>query len=98
MSSNIILGMSNWLLVAMFIFFVTPATIFKQYFLVLTFILFGIVFGFIEFLSNWAIGSTVSQSLWQLMEQDRYKAIIVLIGMLAGWLCLLVHLGIRFKK
>lgn len=90
--------MSNWLLVAMFIFFVTPAIIYKQYFLALTFIVFGLVFGFIEFLSNWATGNTVSQSLWLLMSEHKYKAIIVLTGMLVGWICLLIHLAIRFKK
>lgn len=98
MSSNVILGMSNWLLVFMFILFVTPAIIFKQYFLALTFIVFGLVFGFIEFLSNWAIGDTVSQSLWRLMETHKYQAIIVIGCMLAGWICLLIHLAIRFKK
>jgi hypothetical protein len=90
--------MSNILLVLMFLFFVVPAVIYKEFFLALTFVIFGLVFGFVEFLANYYTGKTVSQHLWALIVEHQYKGVIILVGMLLGWICLLLHLGMRFKK
>lgn len=90
--------MSNLLLVAMFLFFIVPSIIYKEYFLALAFVIFGLVFGFMEFLADYYTGKTVSQHLWVLMLDHKWKGYIILGGMLLGWICLLVHLGMRFKK
>ena len=90
--------MSTLLIVFMLIFFIVPSVIYHQYLLTLTFIVFGIVFGFIEFLADYYTGSTVSQHMWELMRTNNKEAYIVLGCMLLGWVCLLLHLGIRFKK
>jgi hypothetical protein len=90
--------MSNLLLIAMFLFFTVPAVIYKEYFLALAFVIFGLVFGFMEFLSHFYTGMTVSQQVWALIMDHKWKGYIVLGGMLVGWICLLLHLGLRFKK
>ncbi len=90
--------MSNLLLIFMFLCWIIPSVIYKQYFLTLAFIIFGLVFGFIEFLAKWAVGRTVSQQVWDLMVDHRWKGMIVVGFMLVGWLALLAHLSIRFKK
>jgi hypothetical protein len=89
--------MSNILLVLMFLLFVIPATIYKMYFLSLTFVVFGLVFGFIEFIAHFYTGHTVSQQLWDLIVEHQAKGVIILVAMLLGWVCLLLHLGMRFK-
>jgi len=89
--------MSNILLVLMFLFFTVPALIYKMYFLALTFIIFGLVFGFVEFIAHFYTGHTVSQQLWDLIVAHQAKGVIILVGMLLGWICLLLHLGMRFK-
>ena len=90
--------MSNLLLVAMFLFFTIPAIIYKQYFLALAFVIFGLVFGFVEYLADYYTGSTVSQHLWALIKEHSYKGYTIIGFMLLGWICLLLHLGLRFKK
>ena len=90
--------MSNLLIVFMLILFIVPSVIYKEFFLTLTFIVFGIVFGFIEFLSDHYTGNTVSQHMWQLMSTNKREGWIILGCMALGWVCLLLHLGMRFKK
>ena len=90
--------MSNILLILMGVFFIVPPIIYKEYFLALAFIIFGLVFGFVEFLADYYTGDTVSQHLWKLIAEHQYKGMIILGGMLLGWIALLLHLGIRFKK
>lgn len=77
---------------------IIPAVIYKEFFLALAFIIFGVVFGFVEYLSHYYTGHTVSQHLWELMLDHKWKGYIILGGMLLGWICLLLHLGLRFKK
>jgi hypothetical protein len=81
----------------MALFMIVPAIIYKQYFLALAFIIFGLVFGFMEFLANYYTGKTVSQHLWILQDVKAYKAYIVVAGMYLGWMFLLTHLLVRFK-
>lgn len=90
--------MSNLLIVFMLLFWLIPSIIFKQYMLALTFMVFGIVFGFIEFLSNYYTGHTVSQLVWDLFLSSKWKGITLIVCMGLGWLCLLTHLSMRFKK
>ena len=82
----------------MLLFFIVPSVIYKEFFLTLTFIVFGLVFGFIEHLADYYTGSTVSQHMWALIKEHPYKGYTIIGFMLLGWLCLLAHLGIRFKK
>jgi len=82
----------------MFILFIVPSIIYKEFFLTLTFIVFGLVFGFIEFLADHYTGMTVSQHLWEMLKTNKKEVWIILGCMLLGWICLLLHLGIRFKK
>jgi hypothetical protein len=90
--------MSSLLIVFMFILFVVPSVIYHEYFLTLTFIIFGLVFGFIEYMADYYTGNTVSQHMWQLMTTNKKEGWVILGCMLLGWICLLVHLGMRFKK
>lgn len=90
--------MSNILLILMGMFFIIPSVIYKQYFLALAFVIFGLVFGFMEYAADYYTGKTVSQQIWALIVEHQYKGVIVLVGMLLGWICLLMHLGMRFKK
>ena len=90
--------MSNLLLVFMFLLFVIPAVIYKEYMLALSFIIYGLVFGFVEYLSHYYTGKTVSQQMWALIADHKYKGYIIIGCMLLGWVCLLLHLGMRFKK
>jgi len=92
------MGMSNWLLVAMALLFIIPPVIYKMYFLALAFMIFGIVFGFVEFLAHFYTNHTISQQLWDLIVEHKYKGYIIIGCMLLAWICLLLHLGIRFKK
>jgi len=88
---------SNMLLILMFLLFVIPSTIYKMYFLALAFVIFGLVFGFMEFLAHFYTQHTISQQLWDLIVDHQIKGVIILVCMLLGWICLLLHLGIRFK-
>lgn len=90
--------MSNILLILMGLFMIIPSIIYKEYFLALAFIIFGLVFGFVEFLADFYTDMTVSQHLWKLIVEHQYKGVIILVGMLLGWICLILHLAIRFKK
>lgn len=89
--------MSNLLLVFMFLFFTVPSIIYKQYFLTLSFIVYGVVFGLVEYAAHYYTGQTVSQHMWQLLVEHQRSGICILVCMLLGWICLLVHLGVRFK-
>lgn len=82
----------------MFLFFTVPAIIYKQYFLALAFVIFGLVFGLVEYMADYYTGNTVSQHLWLLIKEHGYKGYSIIGCMLLGWLCLLIHLGVRFKK
>jgi hypothetical protein len=84
--------LNNWFLVAMGVFFVIPI-IYKQYFLVMAFVLFGLCFGFLEFVSHYATDHTISMQIWDLIKEHSYKGIFVLVCMLLAWLCLLAHLS-----
>jgi len=90
--------MSNLLLVFMGLLFVVPSILYKEYFLALAFMIFGLVFGFVEFCAHYYTGKTVSQQMWALIIDHRWKGYIILGCMLLAWVCLLVHLGVRFKK
>mgnify|MGYP007100119591 CR=1 FL=1 len=90
--------MSNILLILMGLFFTIPAIIYKQYFLALAFLIFGIVFGLVEFCAHYYTGRTVSQQMWDLIKVHNWKGYTIIGFMLLGWICLLLHLGLRFKK
>lgn len=90
--------MSNALLIMMFLFFTVPALIYKQFFLAIAFVIFGVVFGLVEYAANYYTGITVSQQMWELIKEHGYKGYVIIGGMALGWACLLIHLGIRFKK
>ena len=84
---------SNWLLVAMGLLFLIPPLIYKEYMLAFAFILFGLCFGFLEFLSDYYTGKTVSQHLWVLLVEHQWKGVIILSCMLAAFVCLILHLA-----
>jgi hypothetical protein len=89
--------MSNLLLIFMGILLLVPALIYKQFMLSLTFIIFGLVFGFIEYLSHYYTGHTVTQHFMDLMATNKKEGMLILGCMLLGWTCLLLHLGMKFK-
>ena len=85
--------MSNLLLILMGLFFLIPPLLYKEYFLALAFMIFGIVFGFVEFCASYYTGKTVSQHLWALLIEHQWKGVIILSCMLAAWVCLILHLA-----
>lgn len=89
--------MSNLLLIFMFLLFTIPAIAYKMYFLALSFVVFGLVFGFMEFMAHYYTQHTISQQLWDLIVEHQARGVIILVCMLLGWICLLLHLGMRFK-
>lgn len=89
--------MSNILLIMMFIFFTIPSIIYKQLFLTLTFCIFGLVFGLVEFAAHYYTGHTVTSHMLSLMKTNSHEGWTIIICMLLGWICLLLHLGIRWK-
>jgi hypothetical protein len=92
------MGMSNWLLVAMGVLFIVPPVIYKMYFLALAFMIFGLVFGFVEYMAHYYTDHTISMQMWDLIKEHGYKGYIIIGCMLAAWVCLLLHLAIKFKK
>ncbi len=90
--------MSNIPLIAMLLFFLVPAIIFKQYFLALTFIIFGMIFGFVEFLADFYTGKTVSQHIWKLGSDEPVKVVVLITCLLLAWICLLIHFAVGIKK
>ena len=90
--------MGNILLIAMGAFWIFGMVFSKEFFLGLVFIIFGLVFGFVEFMAKYYTGRTVSQQVLDLVQAHHIKGMILLACMLAGWICLLFHLGMRFKK
>lgn len=76
-----------------------PALIFKQWWLFLVFLIFGICFGLVEWLAVAKTGKTVSQHFWAFSTEHKGNALVVLGSMLLAWVSLLVHLGWKmFKK
>lgn len=91
------MSMSNLLLVLMFSFWMIPSLIYQQYFLTLGFIIYGLVFGFVEFLSDYALDFTVSQQLTGLGVDHPEKMKTVIGFLILGWLCLMLHFGVKVK-
>ena len=90
--------MSNIPLILMGLLFLIPAIIFKQYFLALTFLVFGLVFGFIEFLADFYTGKTVSQHIWAMGTDNHIRAVILITCLLLAWICLMAHFAMGIKK
>ena len=86
--------MSDWIFAAIMIgALLVPSALFGQWWLFSVFAVFGICFGFIEWLAVKRTGKTVSQHFWKFSESHKVKAIIILVGMLIAWLALLFHLS-----
>jgi hypothetical protein len=85
--------LSNWLLVMMGGFFLITPIIYKEYFLALAFMIFGLVFGFTEFCASFYTGKTISQHLWYLLVTHEWKGIVILTSMVLAWACLIAHLA-----
>jgi len=76
-----------------------PPLVFKQWGLFAVFMVFGIIFGLIEWISVVKTGKTISQHFWVFSQEHKLKGFIILGGMLVAWLSLLAHLGSKmFKK
>jgi hypothetical protein len=84
---------SNWLLVAMGMLFFIPTIIYKEYFLAFAFLLYGLCFGFLEFVSAYYTKHTISQHLWELLVAHQWKGAVILVCMLLAWICLILHLA-----
>ena len=83
--------MSNLLLVFMFLLFTIPSIAYHEYLLALLFTIFGGVFGFVEFVSDYYTGDTVSQQIGKLLEEHNRKGLMLLLCMLGSWGCWILH-------
>jgi hypothetical protein len=86
------MSLNNWFLVAMGLFYLAPAIIYKEYFLALAFILYALVFGFTEFCASYYTGKTISEQMWALISEHQWKGIIICVSMVLAMLCLTLHL------
>jgi len=75
-----------------------PSIIYKQYFLTIAAAFFALSIGFSDAVALQSIGLTVQASTHKFLLLHPFKGILVLLSMIFGWLCLLIHLGIKFKK
>lgn len=78
-----------------FAFLILPALIYKQGWLALVFLVFGLCFGLIEFLSVKFTGLSVSQHFWALRGENYRHALTIAICMLIAWLFLLAHFMVK---
>ena len=82
-------------IIGVFILFLVPSALFGQWWLFSVFMVFGIIFGLLEWLATIKTGKTVSQQFWALKEKSPIKAWIILASMLGAWILLLCHLGLH---
>ncbi len=78
--------------------FLIPTAIFKQWRLFWTFMVFFIIFGFMEWLSVAQTGKTISQHFWAFDTINPAGGWIIVGGMAVGWVALLLHFKLRKKK
>jgi hypothetical protein len=72
-----------------------PAAITGQWWLFSVFMVFGIIFGLIEWLAVAKTKMSVSQHFWAYSKEHKVGAWCVLAGMLVAWLALLWHLAAK---
>jgi hypothetical protein len=91
-------AISIGLLISSFLFLAIPSMVYKQYFLTLASMIFILSVGFTDAISLQYTHLTVGDHLRELVFNHPIKGILELLSLLAGWVCLLLHLGIKFKK
>jgi len=79
--------------VLMFLCWLVPSALFKQWYLFNVFLVFGLVFGGMELYYWITTGSSISELFWEFSKIHKMQAGIILGGMLVGWIMLLIHLG-----
>ena len=72
-----------------------PSALCGQWWLFSVFMVFGVIFGLIEWMAVAKTDKTVSQKFWDFSKKNKAKGLIILIGMLIAWLALLYHLGYK---
>jgi len=83
--------LSNLLIVAMFLGFTALPFVCGLCYLVLAFCVYGVCFGFEEFLANHYTGNTVSQHIWILNDSKSNQGQKLLYSILIGWICFVLH-------
>ena len=87
------MSLNNWFLVFMGICYLVPPIVFQRYFLALAFIIYGLVFGFTEFCAAFYSGQTISQQMFQLVQDHKtWEGIIICSGMILATVFLVLHL------
>lgn len=71
--------------------FLVPTALFGQWWLFSTFAIFFVCFGIVEFLAVKFTKKTVSQHFWDLKRKNPKGALIIVGGMLLGWIALIAH-------
>jgi len=81
----------------LFIFFMFIPTIlmgaFKVWPLFWVFCIFDVIFGLVELYYVKTTKKSVSKHFWKFSEENKGKAIIILVSMFLMWVTLLLHLG-----
>lgn len=83
--------LSSLPIIILFLSLLIPAALFGQWWLFIVFLVFGICFGLIEFISDKLSGMTVSQHFWALKKSNKKGALIITIFMVLAWAMLIFH-------
>lgn len=78
-------------IIGLFALLLGPSAWAGQWWLFTVFLVFGIIFGVVEFIAVKKTGDTVSQHFWKLKRESPGKALIVTGGMIIAWALLIIH-------
>jgi hypothetical protein len=84
--------LNNFLLILMGLFYTVAPIAYREYFLVLAFMIYGLCFGYTEYVASFYTGSTISMQMWALVKLHQWKGIIICSNMVLATICLVLHL------
>jgi len=78
-------------IVILFLSLIVPAAVFRQWWLMIVFLVFGICFGVVEVVALKVSGKTVSQHFWALKDKNKSAAYTIVGFMILAWSMLILH-------
>jgi len=79
--------------IAMLGLLLVPSAIFGQWWLFSAFLIFGVIFGLLEWIAIKKTGKSVSQHFWDFSLRNKTGAILILTCMAFAWMILILHLA-----